>query len=104
MKRFETIGLTLMKRTKGSADFHGDQIASILGDPYKRTLAAQILGQAYVIAFNFVLANKEGIERIAGKLIAEREIYGDELLDLLDAQNLTQPELDFTKDETWPKM
>jgi ATP-dependent Zn protease len=104
MKRFEKIGLTLMNRTRGSADFHGDPIASVLGDPYKRTLAAQILGQAYVIAYNFVVANKEAVERVATKLMDEREIYGDELLDLLDGQNLTRPILDYTKEETWPKM
>ena len=60
MKRFEKIGLTLMNRTRGSADFHGDPIASVLGDPYKRALAAQILGQAYVIAYNFDLGEQGG--------------------------------------------
>jgi ATP-dependent Zn protease len=104
MKRLERIGLTLMNRTKGSADFHGDPIASILNDPYKRTLAAQILGQAYVIAYNFILVNKAAIERIATKLVTEREIYGDDLLELLDSQKLQRPDVDFTKDETWPKM
>ena len=72
MKRFEKIGLTLMNRTRGSADFHGDPIASVLGDPYKRALAAQILGQAYVIAYNFVLANKDAVERVAEKLVDQR--------------------------------
>jgi ATP-dependent Zn protease len=104
MKRFEKIGLTLMNRTRGSADFHGDPIASVLGDPFKRTLAAQILGQAYVTAYNFVAANKEALEKVAGKLVKERELYGDELLDLLDSQSLTRPEIDYTKEETWPKM
>ena len=62
MKRFEKIGLTLMNRTRGSADFHGDPIASVLGDPYKRALAAQILGQAYVIALNMITTNKEAVD------------------------------------------
>jgi cell division protease FtsH len=104
MRRLERIGLTLMNRTKGSADFHGDPIASILNDPYKRTIAAQILGQAYVIAYNFIVVNKAAIERIASKLVSEREIYGDELLELLDSQKLQRPDIDFTKEETWPKM
>jgi ATP-dependent Zn protease len=104
MKRFEKIGLTLMNRTRGSADFHGDPIASVLGDPYKKALAAQILGQAYVIAYNFIVANKDAIERVALKLVAEREMYGDALLELLDGQHLTQPEIDYAKDESWPKM
>jgi cell division protease FtsH len=104
MKRFEKIGLTLMNRTRGSADFHSDPIASVLGDPYKRALAAQILGQAYVIAYNFILANKEAVERVAVMLVDKREIYGDDLLELLDRQHLVKPEIDYTKEETWPKM
>ena len=104
MKRFEKIGLTLMNRTKGSADFHGDPIASVLADPYKRALAAQILGQAYVIAWNFVRVNRDAVERVATKLVEERELYGDQLLDLLDAQELVRPETDYTKEEAWPKM
>jgi ATP-dependent Zn protease len=104
MKRFEKIGLTLMNRTRGSADFHSDPIASVLSDHYKRALAAQIIGQAYVIAYNFILANKDAVDRVAVRLIEKREIYGDDLLDLLERQHLVKPEIDYTKDETWPKM
>ena len=59
MKRFERIGRTLMNRTRGSADFHADPIASILHDHFKSAVAAQILGQAYVIAVNLVKNNKD---------------------------------------------
>src|SRR6202022_569 len=41
MRRFEKIGLTLMNRTRGSADFHADPIAAVLHDPFKRAQAAQ---------------------------------------------------------------
>ena len=41
-------GCTLMNRTRGSADFRADPVASVLQDPFKRVAAAQILGQAYV--------------------------------------------------------
>ena len=51
MKRFEEIGMRLMNRTRGSADFHGDPVASVLRDPYKRRIAAQFLGQAFVTAY-----------------------------------------------------
>jgi ATP-dependent Zn protease len=104
MKRFETIGLTLMNRTRGGADFHADPIASVLQDPYKRTAAAQILGQAYVTAENFIASNKEAVSRIAETVIEKRELYGDELVALLDAQDLKRPELDWTKEETWPRI
>jgi ATP-dependent Zn protease len=104
MKRFERIGRTLMNRTRGSADFHADPIAAILRDPFKNAIAAQILGQAYVVAVNLVAANKPAVDAIATHLSERRELYGDELVEFLDAQKLVKPELDYTKDETWPKM
>jgi ATP-dependent Zn protease len=104
MKRFERIGRTLMNRTRGSADFHADPIASILHDQFKSAVAAQILGQAYVIALNLVKNNKDAVDTIATRLADERELFGDELVELLDKQQLVKPELDYTKDETWPKM
>ncbi|MHB8470315.1 MAG: AAA family ATPase, partial [Gaiellaceae bacterium] len=104
MKRFEKVGLQLMNRTRGSADFQGDPIASVLQDPYKRAFAAQILGQAYVTAENFIAANKPAVERVAEAVIARQELYGDDLNRLLDEQHLQKPELDYTKDETWPRI
>jgi ATP-dependent Zn protease len=104
MKRFERIGRTLMNRTRGSADFHADPIAAILRDPFKQAVAAQILGQAYVIAVNLVVSNKAAVDEIAAHLAEKRELFGDELIELLDAKDLVKPELDYTKDETWPRM
>jgi ATP-dependent Zn protease len=104
MKRFERIGRTLMNRTRGSADFHADPIAAILRDPFKNAVAAQILGQAYVMAVNLVAANRDAVEAIATQLAEKRELYGDELVDLLDAQDFVTPQLDYTEEATWPKM
>ena len=104
MQRFERIGRTLMNRTRGSADFHADPIAAILRDPFKQAIAAQILGQAYVMAVNLVAANKDAVDAIATRLAEKRELYGDDLVELLDAQQLVAPRLDYTKEETWPKM
>src|SRR5213082_2180252 len=69
VKRFEKLGLTLMNRTRGSADFHADPIASVLQDPFKRATAAQILGQAFLTAREFVAFNKDAVERIANAVI-----------------------------------
>src|SRR5436305_8553355 len=54
MERFEKIGNTLMNRTQGGAAFSENPIASVLNDRFKRAYAAQILGQAYVTAENFI--------------------------------------------------
>ncbi|HET8893320.1 MAG TPA: AAA family ATPase [Gaiellaceae bacterium] len=104
MRRFEEIGLQLMNRTRGSADFGGDPIASVLQDRAKRAYAAQILGQAFVTAENFVAANKPAVEKIADAVIEKQELYGDDLNRLLNSVDLKKPEIDWTKEETWPKM
>ena len=57
-----------------------------------------------MIALNLVRSNKDAVDAIATRLADERELFGDELVELLDRQQLVKPELDYTKDETWPKM
>jgi ATP-dependent Zn protease len=104
MKRFEKIGLTLMNRTRGSADFHADPVASVLHDPFKRTQAAQIMGQAYLTAYNFVQHNRPAVEHVADAVIEKQELFGDELLRLLDTVKLEKPEVDLAKEETWPTL
>jgi ATP-dependent Zn protease len=101
-KRFEELGLQLMNRASG--DFQHDAIASVLGDPTKRRLAAQIIGQAYINAYNMVLQNREGVEKIADTVVARRELYGDELVDLLNSAQLKEPVIDLSKEESWPTL
>jgi ATP-dependent Zn protease len=101
-KRFEEIGLQLMNRASG--DFQHDAIASVLGDPTKKRLAAQIIGQAYITAYNLVLQNRQAVEKVADALVARRELYGDELVELLNSANLQEPTIDLTKDEAWPTL
>jgi ATP-dependent Zn protease len=103
-RRFAEIGLYLMNRTRGSADAHADPIASIIGDPFKRDISAAILGQAFVTAYNFIRENKAEVERLADVLVEKRELYGDELIETLDGQNFRKPVIDYSKDETWPRM
>jgi ATP-dependent Zn protease len=103
MKRFEEIGLQIMNRT-GGGPFTQDPIAGALGDPDKRKAAAQILGQAYVKAYNLILHNKDSVAKIADVVVARREIYGDELLDLLREAKLEEPKIDYTQESAWPKL
>ena len=103
-QRFVAIGLRLLNRTRGSVDFHADPVASVLHDRYKTELAAEFIGQAFVIAYAFILHNKEQVERIALAVEAQQEIFGDDLNTLLDSLHLAKPEIDWTKEETWPQM
>jgi ATP-dependent Zn protease len=103
-QRFERIGTQIMNRSGGGGPFTHDPLSSVLMDRDKRAFVAQFLGQAYVAAHQLVLHNKEATEKLAEQLIERRELYGNELLELLDQAKLEVPEVDLTKDEAWPKM
>src|SRR5688500_4463676 len=104
LERFEAIGLQTMNRTSGGGPATESPIAGVLNDRDKRALAAQILGQAYVSAYNLVRHNKDAVERIADELVARREVFGDELVEILDAAKLTMPEIDYANEDAWPAM
>jgi cell division protease FtsH len=104
MRRFEQIGLQIMNRTSGGGPMAADPVASVLSDRDKRRAAAQILGQAYVSAHHLMAANKEAVERVADQLVAKRELFGDELVDLLDSLELRAPEVDYTEESAWPRI
>ncbi len=102
--RFEKIGLQIMNRTSGGGPFGENPVQSVLGDRDKRAIAAQLLGQAYVAAHNLVLANRDAVEKIADTLIARRELFGDELLALLESAQLQIPDVDLAEESSWPTM
>jgi SpoVK/Ycf46/Vps4 family AAA+-type ATPase len=103
-ERFEHIGFRLMNRTRGSADFQADPIASVLRDPFKAKTAAEFLGRAFATAYAFIVYNKAGVEKIADTVLEKKEIYGDELNRLLDSVQLQKPEIDWSKEDTWPRI
>ena len=55
-------------------------------------------------AYNLIQANRAKVETVANTVIEKKEIYGDDLVRLLDAQNFQQPEIDWTAEETWPNL
>src|SRR6266540_3695664 len=101
-ERFSRIGSQIMNSTGGGGPFSHDPIAGALGDRSKREMATQFLGQAYVAAYNLIAHNKDKVEKVADEVIARKELYGDELIELLERQNFEVPELDLTKEEAWP--
>jgi len=103
-KRFEKIGSTLMNRAQVSSMMGSDPIAAVLGDRDKKRMAAIIMGQAYITARHTVRVNREAIARIADLLVERKELYGDEVLELLDAADLKAPEIDITDETIWPKL
>jgi hypothetical protein len=48
--------------------------------------------------------NREGIEHIADEVVVRREIYGDELLELLNQAKLKKPAIDLMEEASWPTL
>jgi hypothetical protein len=101
-RQLQRIGKTIMNRT--GSPMTNDPIPAVLGDPDNRNAAAQMLGLAFVTAYNLVKDNKEAVERIAEVLVQKRELHGDEVVKLLDAAGLAAPEIDLAKAEQWPTL
>jgi cell division protease FtsH len=97
------IGTQVMLRS-GAGAMHDDQSRAVFGDPDKRALATEFLGLAFIAAYHLVDHNKEKVERIAETVIQRKELYGNELVKLLDDAKLEIPTVDLTKDEAWPKI
>jgi ATP-dependent Zn protease len=104
MEQFETLGTQIMNRMSMGSMMAGDPIAGILADPDKRKTAAQLLGQAYVAAYNSVDQNRRQIEQIAEELIERKEMHGDEVVDLLERVGIRKPEIDYLDPKAWPKI
>jgi cell division protease FtsH len=104
LRRLEQIGGTIMNRASGAGPYAENALGAVLGDHQKRTAAAQLLGQAYVLAYALMYANREAIDQIADTLVQRKEIYGDEVVDLLNRAGLKRPDIDLMDDATWPKV
>jgi hypothetical protein len=103
-KRFQALGTQIMNRTGAGGPFGQDPIAGVLGDHDQRAMVAELLGQAYVAAYNLIAHNQAAVEHVADALVERRELHGDEILELLESANLQVPEVDMTNDEAWPKL
>jgi hypothetical protein len=103
-ERYEEIGLQIMRRAGGESPYAPDPVAGALSDPYKRSAAAQMLGQAYVTAHLLVEANRDAVKHIADVLVERKELHGDELVELLEEAKLVVPDVDLTQERAWPKL
>jgi ATP-dependent Zn protease len=101
-QRLEQIGNQIMNRASSGSSLMPDLMGSILASPDKRRAAAILLGQAYVTAYSLMATNRMQVEMIADRLSDEKEIYGDDVVRLLDSVGLTKPDIDLADDTTWP--
>ena len=100
LAQFEFVG----KRLLATVDSPYGAVGKLDGE--KNKYAAQFVGHAFVTAWNFVRINKDKVEAVANDLIEKKEIFGDDLTTLLDAQALEKFDhlkLDnFLDLEAWP--
>ena len=101
MERFEKVGFQIMHRSGGGL-MDGNPFAATLGDGHKRKLVAGLLGQAFVVAYATVKANREGTDYVATRLMSAGELYGDDVMRLLEDARLEKPDIDVLDEDTWP--
>jgi len=104
MKQYEKIGMRIMNRGRSGGAMAPDPIASVLMDQSKRRAVAALLGQAFVAAYVLVIRNEDAVETVALTLMERGEMYGNEVVDLLDHVGLVKPEIDVLDEATWPKV
>ena len=46
--------------------------------------------------------NKKAVEQIAEALIEKKELFGDELVEILESAKLKIPKIDLTEAKAWP--
>jgi len=103
MERFERIGVQIMNRA-GASPLSGDALSGVLSDPGKRAAAARILGQCYLTAVCAMRHNREAVAELAEILVQRRELYGDEVVELLERARLQAPAIDVLDEQIWPKL
>src|SRR5215218_6165170 len=103
-RRFETIGTQIMNRAGGGGPMEHDPLSGVMMDRDKRSMACQLIGQAYVAAHLLIEHNRQAVEKIADVLVEKKELHGDEIVGLLDDSKLTLPEVDLTDEAIWPKL
>ena len=101
MKRFEKLGTQIMHRSGGSM-LNDDGVSGVLADRGKQQLAAALIGQSFVIAYNTIRHNREGTDYVASRLVAAGELYGDDVVQLLEDARLERPDIDLLDEDAWP--
>ena len=100
MERFEKLGTQIMHRSGGGM-MDDDGVSGVLADGGKRRLAAALIGQAFVIAYNTIRHNREGTEYVAERLsppgaLRRRRRRGAR------GRAPRAPEIDLLDEDAWP--
>jgi ATP-dependent Zn protease len=95
-ERFQRLGFQLLHRHDVQA------LEAAVQDRVKREIVAELLGQAFVVAFNTIRHNRAGVSHVADVLEDKVEMFGDEVVDVLDEAKLRKPSIDLLEEAAWP--
>jgi ATP-dependent Zn protease len=70
--------------------------------PMKQQQETTLVGQAYLAAYNVAVQNEEAIRAIADRLVRDKEIFGQDLVDLLASSGLVMPDWRTYDSAVWP--
>jgi ATP-dependent Zn protease len=93
LRRFEEIGSALL---------NDSALPDV--DRHSQKTVCQILGEAYVTAWNTMDQNRSGISHVADVLVERRELHGNEINEVLDAAGLVHPTIDLLEERCWPTL
>ena len=77
-------------------DSQRERQRSAMGEPY-RTLLGHFRHEIAHYFWDHLVAGTPAIDKF-------RELFGDELMNLLDEAKITIPEVDLSKESSWPTM
>jgi ATP-dependent Zn protease len=102
-ERFMMIGSRLVNTSHPD---QSDPIGVIMKNPDKRNDMYLFLGHSFVSAWNFIQINKDKVEAVAQEVLAQGELYGDQIEGLLDSQNFERFDYldinNFESAKAWP--
>jgi hypothetical protein len=93
-----------MNRSHTRNMFGGRSLSAVLDDDGKRNEAAVFLGHAFMRAYWLIRHNREATQAVADAVYERKELYGDEVVGLLERLDITIPEIDPTDEDNWPRM
>jgi hypothetical protein len=99
-EKFERIGALLAQRAAVAGE--GGGMGG--GDRSKSRMSNRILGMAFLLDYHLVKHNKDKVEHIAKVLAEKKEIFGQELVDLLDGAQIEIPHIDLLDEASWPTL
>ncbi|MDR0358854.1 MAG: AAA family ATPase [bacterium] len=88
-----SLGEHLVSRAEVTAGMHeeGTVVGTVLSSPRARRVVAQVMGAAYVDVWRLMYVNQRAIDHATERLMAEGELVGEEIDNLLDSVGLRLP-------------